>query len=67
LRALQLAQEMPQAVILQQGLVALGERGITLGKRRHKQRLQCVGIDRQLRWGVAHAHTESDSRAVVML
>jgi hypothetical protein len=29
--------------------------------------LQCVDIDRQLRCGVAHAHTESDSRAVVML
>jgi hypothetical protein len=29
--------------------------------------LQCVDIDRQLRCGVAHPHTESDSRAVVML
>ena len=33
---------MPQAVILQQSLVALGERSIALGTRHHKQRLQYV-------------------------
>jgi hypothetical protein len=33
LRALQLAQEVPQAIILQERLVALGDRSVTLGTR----------------------------------
>jgi hypothetical protein len=38
-RALQLAQEMPQAVKLRQSLVALRERGVTLRTRRNNQRM----------------------------
>ncbi len=55
LRALQLAQQMPQPVILRQRPVALGDRGVTLGPRRRQQRLQRFDIHRQLRCGVAHA------------
>jgi hypothetical protein len=40
LRALQLAQQMPQPVILRQRPVALGDRGVTFGPRRRQQRLQ---------------------------
>jgi hypothetical protein len=55
LRALQLAQQMPQAVILRQRLVALGNRGVALGPRRREERLQRVDVHWQLRCGVAHA------------
>jgi hypothetical protein len=55
LRTLQLMKEMPQAVILQQRLVALGNRGVTLGPRRREQRLQRFDIRGQLRCRVAHA------------
>jgi len=55
LRALQLAQQMPQPVILRQRPVALGDRGVTLGPPRRQQRLQRFDIHRQLRCGVAHA------------
>ena len=40
LRALQLAQQMPQAIILRQHVVALRDRGIALRVRRRKLRLQ---------------------------
>ena len=53
--ALQLAQQMPQPVILRQRLVALGKRGVALGPRRCEERLQRVDVDRQLRCGIAHA------------
>jgi hypothetical protein len=56
LRALQLAQEMPQAVILRQGLVALGDRGVTLRTRRRDQRLQRFNIGWKLIRALAHAH-----------
>ena len=56
LRALQLMQQMPQAINLRQRLVALGERGVALCTRRHKERLQRFDIDRKLRCGAfAHA------------
>ena len=52
LRALQLAQQMPQAIDLRQRLVALGERGVALGARRREERLQRVDVLRKLRCGV---------------
>ena len=55
LRALQLAQQMPQAIDLRQRLVALRERGITLSACRREQRLQRFDIHRQLRCGLVHA------------
>jgi hypothetical protein len=55
LRALQLAQQMPQAIELRQRLVAIGERGVALRPRRREQRLQRGDIHRRLRCDVAHA------------
>ena len=55
LRALQLMQEMPQAINLRQRLVALGERGVALRTRRRKERMQRFDIHRKLRCGFAHA------------
>ena len=55
MRPLQLAQKMAQPIILRQCLVALDNRGITLGTRCHEERLQRVDVHRQLRCGVAHA------------
>jgi hypothetical protein len=49
LRPLQLVQEMPQALILRQGLIALHDRGVTLRKRRRKPRLQHFDIGPKLR------------------
>jgi hypothetical protein len=47
---------MPQAVILRQGLVALGDRGVTLRTRRRDQRLQRFNIGWKLIRALAHAH-----------
>ena len=55
LRALQLMQQMPQAINLRQRLVALGEGGITLRMRRREQRMQRFDIGRKLIYGLAHA------------
>jgi hypothetical protein len=44
LRALQLTQEVPQAVILRQRLVALGDRGVTLRTCRRQQRMQRFNV-----------------------
>ncbi len=61
LRALQLAQQMPQAINLRQRLVALGDRASRSRSRRHapprrrKQRMQRFDIHRKLRCGLAHA------------
>ena len=55
LRALQLAQQMPQAVVLRQRLVALGDRGVTLRARRREQRMQGFDIGWKLRCDLAHA------------
>ena len=55
LRALQLAQQVPQAIILGQRLVALGNRGVPLRKRRREQRLQRVDVGRKLIGHLAHA------------
>jgi hypothetical protein len=55
LRALQLAQQMPQAINLRQRLVALRDRGVTLRTRRHDQRMQHVNIGRKLMGDLAHA------------
>jgi len=44
LRALQLTQEMPQAVILRQRLVALGDCCVTLCTRRRHQRMQRFNV-----------------------
>ena len=54
LRALQLAQQMPQAIILRQRLVALGNRGVALRPRRRKQRLQRFDVGRKLICDLAH-------------
>jgi hypothetical protein len=53
-RALQLAQQMPQTIILRQHVVALRDRGIPLRARRRKLRLQRSDIRWQLRCGLAH-------------
>ena len=60
--ALQLTQQMPQAVILRQRLVALGnrrvalgDRGVTLHPRRRQQRMQRFNVRWELRCGFAHA------------
>src|SRR5208337_3590246 len=66
LRTLQLAQEMPQAINLRQRLVALRDRGVTLRMRRRDQCMQRFNVGRKLRRNLAHARTESDSRAVVI-
>ena len=67
LRALQLAQQMLQAINLRQRLVALGDRGVALRARRRKQRLQRFDIGRQLIGAVSLTRdTESNSRAVVI-
>ena len=55
LRALQLAQQMPQAINLRPRLVALGERSVTLRTRRCEERLQRFDIHGQLRCDLAHA------------
>ena len=55
LRTLQLAQQMAQAVVLRQRLVALGDRGVALGARRREQRLQGFDIGWKLRCDLAHA------------
>ena len=55
LRALQLAQQMPQAVILRQGMVALHDRGVTLRPRRREQRMQGCDIGWKLIGALAHA------------
>ena len=56
LRALQLAQQMPEAIHLRQRLVTLGERGVTLGTGRREERFQRFDIHGEPRCGgVAHA------------
>ena len=65
LRTLQLAQQMPQAVVLRQGMVALHERGVTLRPRRSDQRMQGCDIGWKRIGALAHARDESDSRASV--
>ena len=61
LRALQLAQQMPQAVHLRQRLVALGDRSVAscdrtvaLRARRRKQRLQRADVRRKLICDLVH-------------
>jgi hypothetical protein len=49
-----LTQEVPQAVILRQRLVALGDRGVTLRTCRRQQRMQRFNVRRELRCGFAH-------------
>src|SRR5262245_25381816 len=51
LRALQLTQKMPKAVILRQRMVALGDRSVTFHPRRREQRLQRFNLLWELRWG----------------
>jgi hypothetical protein len=55
LRALQLAQQMLQAVILRLQVIALCEGGVPLGARLCQERLQLCNIGWQLRCGIAHA------------
>jgi hypothetical protein len=40
LRALQLAQQVPQPINLRKRLIPLGDRGVTLGTRCRKERMQ---------------------------
>jgi hypothetical protein len=54
LRALQLAQQMPQAIDLRQRMVALDERRITLRTRRRDQRMERFDIGRKLICDLAH-------------
>ena len=65
LRTLQLAQQVPQAVVLRQGMVALHERGVTLRPRRSDQRMQGCDIGWKRIGALAHAREESDSRPSV--
>ena len=55
MRALQLAQQVPQAIHLRQRLVALGNRRVTLRARRRDQRVQRFDVGRKLMRVVAHA------------
>jgi hypothetical protein len=55
LSTLQLAQKMPQAVILRQCLVALCNRGVTLRTRHRDQRMQRFDIGWKLICALAHA------------
>jgi hypothetical protein len=54
LGALQLTQQMPQAIHLRQCLVALDDRGVPLCARRRDQRLQRLDVGRKLIGDVAH-------------
>jgi hypothetical protein len=44
LRTLQLAQQMPQAINLRKGMIALYDRGVTLRTRRRDQHMQRIDI-----------------------
>jgi hypothetical protein len=59
LGALQLMQDVTEPIDLRQRLIALRS-------RRHKQRLKCSNVAGKLGGGLAHAHTETDSRVVVI-
>jgi hypothetical protein len=52
---LQLPQQVAQPIVLQERLVALGDRIVTLGSRRRKQRMQGFDINGRLRCDLAHA------------
>jgi hypothetical protein len=54
LRALQLAQQMPQAIHLRQRLVALSDRSVPLRPRGRDQCLQRVDVCRKLICDLAH-------------
>ena len=54
LGALQLTQQMPQAIHLRQCLVALGDRSVSLCARRREERLQRLDVGRKLICDVAH-------------
>jgi hypothetical protein len=54
LRTLQLAQQMPQAINLRKGMIALYDRGVTLRTRRRDQHMQRIDIRRKL-CDLAHA------------
>ena len=55
LRALQLAQQMLQAIILRLQVIALCQGGVPLRARLCQERLQRCDIGWQLRCGIAHA------------
>jgi hypothetical protein len=63
LHALQLMQQVLQAVVLRQRLFPLGNCRIALRKRRRKLRLQHCNIGRKLICVLAHVQPESDSSA----
>jgi hypothetical protein len=67
LGALQLVQQMLQSVILRLQVIALCNRGVSLRTRLREQRLQRCDVGWRLisALALAHATTESDSRAVV--
>ena len=48
-------RQVPQAIVLRQRLVALGNRGVPLRTRRREQRLQRVDVARKLIGHLAHA------------
>ena len=54
LRALQLAQQMPQPIHLRQRLVALDDRGVALRACHREERLQRLGVGRKLIGDLAH-------------
>jgi hypothetical protein len=66
LRALQLAQQVPQAIHLRQRLVALRDRDVPLRARCRDQRMQRFDVARKLMCDLAHASTKPDSRTVVI-
>ena len=55
LHALQLTQEMQQAIVLRQRFVARRNRGVALGERRRKPRLQRGDVGWRLIRALAHA------------
>ena len=57
--ALQLAQQMPQPIVLRQRLVARRDRRVALGARRREQGLQRLDVGRKLIGDVAHVRDSS--------
>ena len=58
-RTLQLAQQMPQPIVLRQRLVALGDRRVALRARRRKQCLQRLDVGRKMICDLAHVRNSS--------
>jgi hypothetical protein len=63
LHALQLAQQVPQSIVLLGQQIALGQRGIALGKHAAQQTVQGCDVRRQ--WvGQSHYHDVTSSKVM---